>query len=302
MTSGEYSPLLRNGSNRSSATQHHLPIYANYYDITDIESWPVAGLLVLLDGQGQPVRAELHLYDDLDEHTQEAAIRQARLVLQERYLGGAPVPVRILETLQVREEMLVRLPPVGARPITVRGWNVQNLDLRWRPHGMVGAAILTVVILFWIGFAMAGAGRDGAVSDTPVGTSASVSPAGEQVVTEDSTLAEGESDAESGPALAVPANNENLPLSRNARNDLGIGMKVQVVPGLRLALRSEPGADRGIVVGEMGEGIVATIVGGPEYSQGDADTIVWWYVDLPNSTQAWAAANTSQQTLLMPAQ
>jgi hypothetical protein len=100
----------------------------------------------------------------------------------------------------------------------------------------------------------------------------------------------------------MPANNENLPLSRNARSDLGIGMKVQVVPGLRLALRSEPGADRGIVVGEMGEGIVATIVGGPEYSQGDADTIVWWYVDLPNSTQAWAAANTSQQTLLMPAQ
>src|SRR5215218_9051695 len=113
MTTGEYSPLLRNGSSRSSATQHHLAITSQYYDITDIESWPIAGLMVLLDGQGQPVRAELHLYDDLEPHVQEAAIRQARLVLQEGYAGGAPVPVRILETFQVREEMLVRLPPQG---------------------------------------------------------------------------------------------------------------------------------------------------------------------------------------------
>ena len=78
MTTGEYSPLLRNGSSRTNPAQHHLPIHSHYFDITDIESWPVAGLLVLLDGQGQPVRAELHLYDDLQPHVQEAAIRQAR--------------------------------------------------------------------------------------------------------------------------------------------------------------------------------------------------------------------------------
>src|SRR5688572_26860393 len=108
MTTVDYSPLLRDGSNRSNPAQHSLPINSHYYDITDTESWPIAGLLVLLDGQSHPVRAELHLYDDLDPHLFDSAVRQARVVLQERYLGGAPVPVRILETLQVREEMIVR--------------------------------------------------------------------------------------------------------------------------------------------------------------------------------------------------
>src|SRR3954467_13795597 len=132
MTTGEYTPLLRDGSNRTT-TQHHLAISAHYYDITDIESWPIAGLLVMLDGQGQPVRAELHLYDDLEPQVQEAAIRQARVVLQDSYLGGQPVPVRILETLQVREEMLVRLPPVGTRPA-----GTPLLNWKWRPYGMIG--------------------------------------------------------------------------------------------------------------------------------------------------------------------
>jgi hypothetical protein len=303
MTTGEYSPLLRNGSNRISATQHHLPINANYYDITDIESWPIAGLMVLLDGQAQPVRAELHLYDDLDEHTQEAAIRQARLVLQERYLGGAPVPVRILETLQVREEMLVRLPPVGARPLSV-----QNLAWRWRPHGMIAAAALAFVVLTLVVSALIGALRDEPELATTAETPASASEGAGQVVADVPTAVGGEVAAETegvagtGSVADTPATNANLPVSRNARSDLGIGVQVQVVPGLRIALRSEAGADSGIVVGELGEGIVATIVGGPEYTQGDTDTIVWWLVDLPDGTQAWAAANTSQQTLLMPAQ
>jgi len=299
MTTGEYTPLLRDGSNRSSATQHHLPISAHYYDITDLESWPVAGLLVLLDGQSQPVRAELHLYDDLEQNVQEAAIRQARLVLQERYLGGQPVPVRILETLQVAEEMLVRLPPVGTRPVTM-----PTLTWKWRPYGLIGAAILVMVALIWVVSALIGAGRgnseDTALTGTPTSTSQAsgqaqpaATPSGGEVAA-DST---GSSDI-----TPAPASGAELPASHNARNDLGIGVRVQVVPGLRLAFRSEPGADRGIVVGEMSDGVVATIVGGPEYSAGDSDTIVWWYVTLPNTTQAWAAANTSQQTLLLPAQ
>jgi hypothetical protein len=91
-----------------------------------------------------------------------------------------------------------------------------------------------------------------------------------------------------------------LPKSRNARDDLGIGMRVTIVPGLQLALRSQPGADAGIVVGVMRDGQAALIIGGPHMTQGDSDTIVWWLVELEDGTQAWAAANTSQQTLLMP--
>jgi Tol biopolymer transport system component len=55
------------------------------------------------------------------------------------------------------------------------------------------------------------------------------------------------------------------------------------------------------MIAEMTDGIEATIIGGPEYSQGDSDTIVWWLVELDDGTQAWVAANKSQQTLLVPA-
>jgi hypothetical protein len=78
-------------------------------------------------------------------------------------------------------------------------------------------------------------------------------------------------------------------------------MRVAIVPGLRLALRSEPGAEAGVVVGDMVDGEEATVIGGPRMTQGDSDTIVWWLVQLDDGTQAWAAANTSQQTLLVPA-
>jgi hypothetical protein len=296
MTTTEYTPLLRDGSSRSSATQHHLPISSHYFDITDIESWPIAGLLVLLDGQGLPVRAELHLYDDLQPHVQEAAIRQARLVLQERYLGGAPVPVRILETFQVREEMLVRLPPVGARPSSVPA-----LPLRWRQYGMIGAAVLGLLLLVLIVNAFLPDGDSGAEQVASNAATALDQAGGQDVVAEAQAI-DAAADESTEAAAEAPAAPSELPVSRNARSDLGIGVRVQVVPPLRVALRSEPGADRGIVVGELAEGDVATIVAGPEYSQGETDTIVWWLLALSNGTQAWAAANTSQQTLLMPAQ
>jgi hypothetical protein len=294
MTTSDYSPLLRSGSSRGSATQHHLPIHAHYFDITDIESWPIAGLMVLLDNQAQPVRAELHLYDNLDPQVQDVAIRQARLVLQERYLGGGPVPVRIMETLQVREGMQVRLPPLGARPMSVQAFAK-------RPYTMVGAGILVLVALIWLVIALQG--RDGdvdpVVADPGSGdTVATQETAGSAEVLD--TTAEGEPAIEDA-ADAPPASSADLPPSRNARGDLGIGVRVQIVPGLQLALRSEPGADLGSVLGAMTDGVEATIIGGPEYTQGDSDTIVWWFVELDDGTQAWAAANTSQQTLLMPA-
>jgi hypothetical protein len=242
------------------------------------------------------VRAELHLYDELDPHVQEAAIRQARAVLRDRYVGGAPVPVRILETFQVREEMSVALPPLGTRPMSLPA-----LPLQWRRYALVGGAILVLALFFWVGNALIGPMGDEVDEPAAVETVAETDPLSGQVVAEEP---EPEVQPVSSADVTVVASavSVDLPPSRNARSDLGIGMRIQVVPGLRVALRSEPGIDRGVVVGEFTDGDVATIVAGPEYSQGDADTIVWWYVTLENDTQAWAAANTSQQTLLMPAQ
>jgi hypothetical protein len=315
---GEYTPLLRDNSNRVSSAQHHLPIQSHYFDITDLESWPIAGLLVLLDGQGMPVRAELHLYDDLQPPVQDAAIRHARVVLQERYLGGAPVPVRILETFQVREEMLVRLPPVGvrqmgprhstARNVTTRNlmarnpfaraWNLPYVPPEWQRYASIGGAIVILALLFWIGNAIIGPLGDRDTAETPAATAETVAVTTEQSASTTPAANTQQSSTGNGTAPAAPA---NLQVSRNARTDLGIGVQVQVVDGLRVALRSEPSAERGMTVGEITDGDVATIVAGPEYTQGDTDTIVWWFVSLPNGTQAWVAANTSQQTLLLPA-
>ena len=298
MTTGEYSPLLRNGSSRTNTTQHHLPITSHYFDITDIESWPIAGLLVLLDGQGQPVRAELHLYDTLQPHVQEAAIRQARLVLQEQYLGGAPVPVRILETFQVREEMQVHLPPLGARPLGVRTlpWQIPS-------RGILGSAAVGVIVLIWILIALLGSGGEEDESQNMAGAPEVPSQPNATFVAEATVLGSVDgSVAEVAPTLAVTSGGADLPVSRNARSDLGIGVRVQAVPGLRVAIRSEPGIDQGIVLGEIADDAIATIVNGPQNLQGDTDTIVWWFVALPSGLEGWSPANTSEQTLLIPAQ
>src|SRR5689334_13846287 len=217
MTTSEYSPLLRSGSSRTNATQHHLAINSHYYDITDIESWPIAGLLVLLDGQGQPVRAELHLYDDLEPHVQEAAIRQARLVLQEGYAGGAPVPVRILETFQVREEMLVRLPPQGT-PNHGRTLNrnlnrtlsrqvnsaFAGLNQRWRSYSLIGAtAIILLVLAIWLFSALKGGnGEEPLVADN---TPAATSQPNEPLVADAENSAEGDGEAAPAATAIVPA-------------------------------------------------------------------------------------------------
>ncbi len=294
MTTGEYSPLLRSGNSRSGTVQHHIPIHSHYYDITDIESWPIAGLLVMLDGASQPVRAELHLYDELQPHVQEAAIRQARLVLQEHYVGGAPVPVRILETFQVREEMAVRLPPLGARPTAMA-----RVPHQWRQYAPLAGAVIGVILIAWVVMALLGSGNEPerAADETPVAEAASEPSV--QTTTEAGT-GTGQSGQEAAVTMTAAPSSDTLPVSRNARGDLRIGMQIQPVPGLRVALRSEPGLDGGSTIGELADGDIATIVAGPELRQGDSDTIVWWFVELPNGVQAWVAANTSEQTLLMP--
>lgn len=306
MATGEFPSALRSSLGRAAHSPHFQAIDAHYFNITDIQSWPIAGLLVLLDGKGQPVRAELHLYDDLPSHVQEAAVRQSRLVLQEGYVGMDPVPLRILETQQLREAMDVRLAPPGERLHEAR-------PVRWQPFAASGLALVALAALIWLALLFLRP-DGGEVASAPEATPSpsdmavsTTSTAGQEAaslnVAQQEGSAEGQAAPVEGAADAAPAASSSgeLPPSRNARADLGIGMRVAIVPGLQLALRSEPGADAGEVVGTMSDGEAATIIGGPRTTQGDSDTIVWWFVQLDDGTQAWAAANTSQQTLLVPA-
>lgn len=294
MATGEFPATPRGGLGRTVTSPHFQAIEAHYFNITDIQTWPIAGLLVLLDGKGQPVRAELHLYDDLPSHVQEAAVRQSRLVLQEGYVGLDPVPLRILESQQMREAMDVRLAPPGERIH-------DSKPVRWRPFAMGGAALVVIAGLIWLAlFFLRPDDRE--TVGAPESTAAQIEDA---PVAQDGQTADAVGGSEvlevvnSGETASVAVG--ELPPSRNARADLGIGMRVSIVPGLQLALRSEPGAEAGLVVGQMADGEAATIIDGPRMTQGDSDTIVWWLVQLDDGTQAWAAANTSRQTLLVPA-
>lgn len=289
---------------RSTLSSHFQTISSHYYNITDSESWPVAGLLVLLDSHERPVRSELHLYEDLPSHIQEAAVRQSRLVLQERYHSSDPVPLRILHTTQIREAMDVRLNPVPAETGPGR-------ELPWQWIGGA-AAVVVLVLLVWGVFSLfsggfpGGAPADSLVVGSPAGENGNGGDTGSASddlqggdLQGDDAGATGDSAAEG--VLGQAANGTQLPPSRNARNDIRIGVRVQILPGFGLTLRSEAGAQAGEVVGFLADEAQALVVGGPELRQGETDTIVWWLVELEDGSQAWAAANTSQTALLVPA-
>lgn len=287
MTIGEYSPLLRDGGGRSSSAQHHQAIDAHYYNITDTQSWPIAGLLVLLDRRRQPVRAELQIDNEFDNHVIEAAVRQARVVMQDQYIGGEPVPLTILTTNALRDSLEVRLSPLGTRTRT---------PLDGRSRWIAGAAIGVVLLLLALWAIQGFRSGEEPVAPAAAALTAPSAGAGDNVgaTLQEDTAADGGEDTTK--ATSIP-----LPPSRNARADINIGMRVTVVPTLQVALRTEPGLDSGTTVGALTDSVVATVIGGPEYTEGLRDTIVWWYLQLDSGLQAWAAANTSEQALLIPA-
>jgi hypothetical protein len=292
-----YAPKTTSEISRMAGPNTIQPIDSQFFNITDSESWPVAGLLVLLDKWKKPVRAELHLYEDLPSHIQEGAIRQSRTVLQERYYGGDPVPLRILLTHQLRDAMDVRLPADAPPEGPAR--NVQ-----WRPVLLGIGAVAVVALAVWLVTWFSG-------GDPVVDAASSVQPG--EVTIADNSAAGAQNGAQGAGQPSIETSGQplgqtgavqaaDLPPSRNARSDLGVGMRVRIVDGLNLTLRTEAGATAGQEVGYMGNGDEALIIGGPAMTQGNSDTIVWWYVRLDSGLEAWAAANTSEQTLLIPAQ
>lgn len=261
-------------------------IDADYYNITDTNSWPVAGLLVLLDGSSQPVRSELHLFDELPSHIQEGAIRQARDILQSTYSSEATIPMRILQTNQVRDAVNIRLsesaPESSSASRTIPAFLYLAL-------GVAALAVIAALLVITVGGGSIASSMEllRGERETPLAIV-------QEMIASSPTLNAGQE--------TVERFVEPLPPSRNANPELAVGLRVAIVPDLRLTLRSEPGADLGVPLGYMMDEDTATIIGGPELAQGTSDTIVWWLVRLDDGTEAWAAANTSDETLLVPAQ
>ncbi len=261
-------------------------IDADYFNITDTGSWPVAGLLVLLDGHKQPVRSELQLHDGLPSHIQEGAIRQAKQVLQSTYSSELTVPMEIIETSQMRDAINVRLsedaPESSSSGFALPMRLVAGISV-------VAVVAIAALLLFALGGGSISAFMAGLSSDEESPLAAMQ----EMVVSGSRSGA----DVQPTDVLDIP-----LPPSKNARADISVGTRVAIVPDLRLTLRSEPGADLGIPLGYMMDSDTAVVIDGPQFAEGTNDTIVWWRVRLDDGTDAWAAANTSDQTLLIPAE
>jgi len=271
-------------SYRSSASTQLQSVQADYYTIVDAEEWPIAGLIVLVDRRKQPVRAELHLYEELADHRNEFALRQSQLVLGERYYSNEPIQLQVMQSYAWREMLQVR---TSAEPIPQATDPLAFIQQYWQ-YLLAASAALVLIALIW---AITSFFRS-PPADTPttVDTSAEQSQA---AITTNSDSA----------ATVVPPQTNGLAASRNADATLAVGQRMVVLPGIDgVSLVSEPGPNQDKVVGHLKAGDQASIIGGPVLLQGNSDTIVWWQVALDTGGQAWVPANTSEMTLLGPVQ
>jgi len=268
-------------SYRSSISSQLQPVQADYYTIVDAEEWPIAGLVVLIDGRKQPVRAELHLYEELADHRNEFALRQAQIVINERYYSDEPIQLQVMQSYAWRETLQVR---TSSEPIPQTVDPLAFVQQYWQ-YILAGSAALVLIALIW---AITAFFRS---SDEEPPTTASTT-------TEPNQAAVAATTPEVAPTQII-AQTGDLPASRNADTNLAVGRRMRVLPNVEaVSLVSEPSPDQAKVVGHLLTGNEALIVNGPVFKQGNSDTIVWWFIRLESGQEAWVPANTSEMTLL----
>jgi hypothetical protein len=267
-------------------------IDATFFNLTDTEGRATAGLLLLLDRMNRPVRAELHFYEEIDGFIRDNTVRQAQSILQDRYYSREPVALRVMYVFQDRKSYDVTLPQPDA---TAPTQNAKNIN--WKMIAGIVAAIVAVVAIGWAISRTVGSSSDAQVADEV--PAAGGVEAVEEVAAETGSEAETELGSEADPESTL-IQSVDLPESRNARNDLSVGMRAAILPGLQSFIRTEPDAAVGENVGIFEDGDAGLLIDGPITRPGESDTIVWWYIISDSGDEGWVPANTSQFTLLEP--
>ncbi len=273
------------------------PTQAHYYEITDARGDQRAALNVVLNAQMRVLHAELWLYDrfSLSESLQAEIYRQAKRVVETDYLSaghqgnGFKSDFRVLDGRLLNEESVTHTNPDPR-------YRAESYHRLW-PYITTYAAAVLVLLLFLL------LNRTLLRPDQPatsVADSAS-SVALRSAVEEGAVAAQAmASSLEDEPM--PPANTNGLPPSIKADSRLQVGMTARILPGYRSFVRSQPGPDAGEPVGVLDNSATARLLGGPEWLAGNTDTIVWWYVETESGIRGWTPANTSELTLLEPAE
>lgn len=272
-------------SKRTSAHSELQAIQGHYFNITDSNGAPLAGLMVLLDRKERPVRAELHLHESTTGALYDQAVRQAQLLVTDRYYGPGQMPLIVLFARLAQDRIPVPLqppPPQTGLP-------------KWvRPAAL---ALIALIIFGGVGWYLNDllGGSSSSSGSSDASQSALVQTA-EQPAAEESSAAPPVAEQPQGRIFEM----NGLPVSVNAL-PLDIGQRVQLREGIQgITLRTLAGATAGEVIGYLEPPTQATIINGPIWLQGNSDTIVWWFVRTDDGTEAWTPANTSEFTLLEP--
>ncbi len=258
------------------------PYAARYYDFVGEDGQREANMVVVLDSQGRALQAVLHYDHTLPTFTQSKLQRQAQSILSSRFLGsGATTPLYIFEYGN----------QVGRADVMHTGEDAApegSVNLLYVGVGIL-AMFVVAALLFWMLNSLFRGRQE--VADAPTATPVVMAAPAAAVAAAPTTDVN---------APGIQTN--GLPGSKLANPAIGVGKTVKIRSGLRSSVLSVPGPDQGEVVGYMQDGDTAVVIGGPTWLQGDSDTIVWWYVDLPDGVRGWTPANTSQFTLLDVAQ
>ncbi len=122
-----------NSEARDRAVANMPAIAADYYNLTEDDGWPVAGLLVMLDRHQQPVRAEVHLYDNTQGRRQDDALHNANRLLITKYWSHSAeesrIPLRVMRTKQALDTLTVQLnvnETVALNPAGTPSWLNRN--------------------------------------------------------------------------------------------------------------------------------------------------------------------------------
>lgn len=311
-------------------------ITADYYNLTESDGWPIAGLVVLLDRHHRPVRAEVHLYDNTMGRRQDDALNNANNLLIQKYRSltdeDSKLPLRVMRTRQELDTLSVQLDvdpapaPVKSDTFVKPAWFSPATGIAALTVVVIATLLVTIAVLIQRnssdignvsasapGLEMAAVGQGGALpyyGDELLLAGIMDPPQQAAVVTESQAITESAAEPAALPVQPVehtviadyinpyPPQTNDLPASTVAY-PFALQDGAQVAVG-HLAVQSQPDPDPTHSIAWKEQGSVVQLIGGPVWKSGDSDTIVWWYVRTDDDKEGWMAANGSTVQFLAP--